>query len=174
MSHEELIEYAVKVNEINENLDTKLQSIVNELEVNLSQTIEVKLDEKLSQIVDQKLAILKTELLDEFSQKIITFEQVTKDSFEKLESELQIVKTVNTTLSAQLINTQKEAHRTAQYTQYETVEFSGIPTQIDNSHIGDVVRSISKKIGVNLATKEIQACHWGKGKRSKAVFCKIS
>ena len=143
MSHDELIEYAVKASQIEEKL---------------AKIIDTKLDEKLTQIVDEKLEILKAEIKQAVSEEIETFKKHAQHRFEKLESEIEVVKGVNATLSKQLIDTQKESYRTAQYTQYETIEFSGLPTEIDNVHIETAVRG--RRDWCYARGKEIQACHW--------------
>ena len=178
LSHEELLDYAVNVNE---DISSKIESIGSQMEEKISKIVKrildeklSQIDEKLSQIFDQKLADVKTVILDDVSQQLNTFKSSTKTRFEQLEAELEISKTVNATLSEQLINTQKEAHRTGQYSQYETVEFSGIPTEIDNASLEKVVRGIAGKLDVTLSAKEIQACHRGTGFRKKIVLCKLA
>ena len=81
------------------------------------------------------------------------------------------IHTHNTASDRKIIDLEREAHRTAQYTQYETLEFSKIPLSIPDNQVQSVVLNIVNSLGDDgdneLRPEHIQACHRRQGKFTK-------
>ena len=154
LSQEELLNYSVKVGDI-----------------------EAKLDEMEARFLE-KFYILKTE----FENKFIDLKQHSTERFEKLEGELAIVKNANHLLKeecekhnaatySRFVDIERATHSTAQYSQYETLELSIIPRSIPDNEVQTIVKKIVNAIKPDGATDisdgHIQACHRRQGKYTK-------
>ena len=165
----ELLQYALSVTDI----QTKLEEIVG-----------TKLEEFVKNLSERFEANER-----EFNEKLDIFKQNTKTRFEKLEGEILVVKNANRLLAAEVekdrVSTQKqqveierEAFRTAEYTQYETLEFSKIPLTIPDDEVQDVILKIVNSLHGNdcadIVSDDLQACHRRQGKYTKeSVLCKF-
>ena len=61
------------------------------------------------------------------------------NSFKSLESDVQIVKTVNNNLLKQLENTERQCSANAQYSQRECVEVIGVPKTVESKYLEHTV-----------------------------------
>ena len=155
LSHEELLDYTIRIGDLRSDLGTKIDMIekcftdkFEELRVNYEQAIrEIKME--------------------------------STNHIAKLEGELAIVKNANELLKAdtetkseamqtKLIELERETQRTSQYTQYETLEFSKIPLTIPDSEVQPIILKIVNAIkpdgSEKLTDHHIQACHHHRGK----------
>ena len=90
---------------------------------------------------DTLKALKKTQLIDLFlnmqdqaNSTIVSLMAEMKElsiSFKRLESDVQIVKTVNNNLLKQLENTERQCWANAQYSRRECVEVIGIPKTVE-------------------------------------------
>ena len=80
-------------------------------------------------------------------------------SFERLESDVQIVKTVNNNLLKQLENTERQCWANAQYSGHECVEVIGIPKTVESKDLEYTVCKVFNSIGFDIEQDRIEACH---------------
>ena len=83
-----------------------------------------------------------------------------KQSFQ---SEILVVKNVNTLLSKQTIELQKQVWTAEQYSGRECVEFQGIPNTVPNETLEATVCEILDRIDAGLNKENTEACHRIKG-----------
>ena len=111
----------------------------------------------------------KTQLIDLFlkmqdkaNSTIDSFIAEMKDldsGFKRLESDVEIVKTVNNNLLKQLGNTEKQCWANAQYSRRECVEVIGIPKSVDSKDLEHTVCKVFNSIGFDIEEDRIEACH---------------
>ena len=154
MEQAELIEYCLKVGDIGAKL------------------------EELESTVTEKLRMWK----EEFDGRLEDFKKHEKVRFDKVESELSMAKNANKLLreecenrsaaiASKLVDIERTAEKTSQYTQYETQEISGVPSSIPDSDVQQTVLEIINMIlpegESSLDNSRIQACHRRGGKYAR-------
>ena len=81
-------------------------------------------------------------------------------SFKRLESDVEIVKTVNNNLLKQLENTERQCCANAQYLwRGECVEVIGIPESVDSKDLEHIICKGFSSIGFDIEEDRIKACH---------------
>ena len=118
---------------------------------------------------DTLKALNKTQLIDLFlkmqdqtNSTIVSLMTEMKDlnsSFKRLESDVQIVKTVNNNLMKQLENTERQCWANVQYSQHECLEVIGIPKIAESKDLEHTVCKIFNSIGFDIEEDRIEACH---------------
>ena len=101
-------------------------------------------------------------MLDQTNSTIVSLTAEMKDlnsSFKKLESEVQILKTVNNNLLKQVENNERQCWENAQYLQCECVEVIGIPKTVESKDLEHTVCKIFNSIGFDIEEDRIEACH---------------
>ena len=110
------------------------------------------------------------------------------ERFGKLEAETEVVKKVNTLLKnevaanskaekARFVELEREAHRTAEYVNYESIEISSIPLPICDDELYDTIMKIIDELDVceDISDMDIAACHRRQGKYTrKQVLVKFT
>ena len=115
---------------------------------------------------DTLKALNKTQLIDLFlkmqdqtNYTIASLMAEMKDlniSFRRLESDAQIVKTVNNNLLKQLENTQRQCCANAQYSRRECVEVIGIPKTVESKDLEHTIRKVFNSIGFDIEEDRIK------------------
>ena len=80
-------------------------------------------------------------------------------SFKSLESDIQIVETVNKNLLKQLENTERQCWANAQYSRRECVEVISIPKTVESKDLEHTVCKVFNSIGFDIEEDRIEACH---------------
>ena len=99
--------------------------------------------------------------LDELNAKL----DIVITKINKLESELEISRRVNTALKSEVLNLKRKVNRDAQYHRQENLEFSGIPESIPDGELEQTAITIFKKAGVDVKSSDIVDCHRLKNRR---------
>ena len=103
-------------------------------------------------------------IMNEFSE----FKMAAQARFEKLEGEVSFVKNANALLKKEVekcnseerfVNLEREAHRTAEYVNYDSIEFSKIPLAIPDDELTDVILKIMNSLRTESKLKPIQPVH---------------
>ena len=89
---------------------------------------------------------------------IIEIKDLNKN-FKRLESDVQIVKTVNNNILKQLENTERQCWANAQYSRRECVEVIGIPKTVESKDLEHTVCKVFNSIGFDTGEDRIEACH---------------
>ena len=98
-----------------------------------------------------------------------------RKNYSRLESELQVSKSVTTLQRKQIIALERQCWSKEQYSRREYLEISGIPDNIDENKLEETVLEIFEKIDVVIQQENIEACHWLRSDRSgKKVIIKFS
>ena len=84
----------------------------------------------------------------------------------KLETDIAIVKNVNSRLVEQLVQTEQQCWENAQYYRRECLELMGIPTSVKDDVLEEKVCGIFHELGVEIGQLKIQACHRIKNNRT--------
>ena len=118
---------------------------------------------------DTLKALNKTQLIDLFlkmqdqtNSAIVSLMAEMKElsiSFKRLESDVQIVKTVNNNLLKQLENTERQCWANAQYSRRECVEVIGIPKTVESKDLEHTICKVFNSIGFDIEENRIEACH---------------
>ena len=118
---------------------------------------------------DTLKALNKTQLIDLFlkmqdqtNSAIVSLMAEMKElsiSFKRLESDVQIVKTVNNNLLKQLENTERQCWANAQYSRRECVEVTGIPKTVESKDLEHTICKVFNSIGFDIEENRIEACH---------------
>ena len=81
------------------------------------------------------------------------------ENFQKLESDVSVVKNVNNILSKQMSSIERQCWRNAQYSRRECVEVVGLPSSIEDKDLEPTVCRVLQHIGVGITGEGIEACH---------------
>ena len=81
------------------------------------------------------------------------------ENFVKLESEINIVKKVNTLLNKRVIDMERQCWVNAQYSRRECLEVAGIPRDISNDNLESKVFEVFSKSGSEMLSRDIEACN---------------
>ena len=80
-------------------------------------------------------------------------------SFKRLESDIQIVRTVNNNLLKQVENTKRQCWANAQYLRRECMEVIGIPKTVESKDLEHIVYKVFNSIGFDIEKDRIEDCH---------------
>ena len=94
------------------------------------------------------------------------------DNFSKLESELSVTKQVSFLLSRRLVNMGRKCWTNAQYSKRECLGIIVIPIEVEADVLKERVVNIFEKIGCNIPSNHIEACHRA-SKKSATVIVKF-
>ena len=81
------------------------------------------------------------------------------ENFVKLESEINIVKQVNTLLNKRVTDMERQCWANAQYSRSECLEVSGIPRDVSNENLESKVLEVFSKVVCEILSRDIEACH---------------
>ena len=81
------------------------------------------------------------------------------ENFVKHESEINIVKKVNTLLNERVIGRERQCWANAQYSRRECLEVAGIPRDVSNKNLEWKVLEVFSKVGCEIFSRDIDACH---------------
>ena len=76
------------------------------------------------------------------------------NSFKRLESDVQLVKTVNNKLLKQLANTERQCWGNAQHSRRESVKVIGIPKTVESKDLECTVCKVFNSIGFDIGIME--------------------
>jgi hypothetical protein len=164
-SLEDLLGYALFTTDLNKSITDTITNKIDELKKDF--TLRIEHAER------------------EFEDKLRVVEKSFSDRLEIMGDELTIVKQESATFQEKLktsteavqlqkIELERDIHRTAEYTQYETLEFAGIPLTIPNNEVQDLIIKIIHALGCNkVSHSDIQACHRRAGRHKTTVLCKF-
>ena len=78
---------------------------------------------------------------------------------QQINSELPIVKVVNSKLEKRVIDLEKKQAKSEQYSRRNNVEFSDIPNDIPDNQLEDKTIEICRESGVEVDENDIEGCH---------------
>ena len=81
------------------------------------------------------------------------------ENFYKHESEINIVKKVNTLLNERVIGRERQCWANAQYSRRECLEVAGIPRDVSNENLEWKILEVFSKVGCEIFSRDIEACH---------------
>ena len=81
------------------------------------------------------------------------------ENFVKLDSEINIVKQVNTLLNKRVIYMERQCWANAHYSRRECLEVTGIPRHLSNKNLESKVLEVFSKVGCEILSRNIEACH---------------
>ena len=90
-----------------------------------------------------------------------TLEEIRKlnENFVKLESEINLVKKVNTLLNKRVIDMERQCWANTQYSRRGCLEVAGIPCDVSNENLESKVLEVFSKVGCEILSRDIEACH---------------
>ena len=81
------------------------------------------------------------------------------ENFQKLESDVSVVKNVNNILSKQMSSIQRQCWKNAQYSRREFFELVRLHSSIEDKDLEPTVCRVLQDIGVGITGEDIEACH---------------
>ena len=105
-------------------------------------------------------------ILDKISKELAKF----RKSYNKLESNLTISKTVNESFRNQILTLERQCWSNAQLFRRETLEISGIPENIGDGELEEKVLTVLSKLDVNIDPANVEACHWLKTTKARRTL----
>ena len=105
-------------------------------------------------------------ILDKISKELAKF----RKSYNKLESNLTISKTVNESVRNQILTLERQCWSNAQLFRRETLEISGIPENIGDGELEEKVLTVLSKLDVNIDPANVEACHWLKTTKARRTL----
>ena len=81
------------------------------------------------------------------------------ETFVKLESEINLVKKVNTLLNKRVIDMERQCWANTQYSRRGCLEVAGIPCDVSNENLESKVLEVFSKVGCEILSRDIEACH---------------
>ena len=94
--------------------------------------------------------------------------QSLNDNFSKINAELNETKKKNVMLEKRLEDIERVSWATAQYSRKECIEIVGLPTDIGDKNLEDIVTDLTSKIGCVVSKENIEACHFT-GKKQNVI-----
>ena len=79
------------------------------------------------------------------------------ENFVKLESEINIVKKVNTLLNKRVIDMERQCWANAQYSKRECLEVASIPRDVSNENLESKVLEVFSKVGCEILSRDSEA-----------------
>ena len=86
--------------------------------------------------------------------------------FERIESELAVVKSANTALKNEIVNLKRKVNRDNMYHRQDNLEFSGIPESVSDENLEGTALALLRKTGVHCTSADIVDCHRLKNRRN--------
>ena len=80
--------------------------------------------------------------------------------YKKLESDVIIIKQVNTRLCDKMKLLERQCWANKQYSRRECLEISGVPESVTDNDLEGKVLKLLEKIDVEVHPDHIEACHW--------------
>ena len=111
--------------------------------------------------------------LDEANNRVVEEVRKLSDVLLKLQSELAVSQQVNSLLSNRLTNMERQCWANAQYSRRECLDVVGIPSEVGADVLEEKVLNIFGKLGCDIPSKRIEACH-RISKKSSTVIVKIT
>ena len=121
----------------------KLRNLDNEEIIKLALEYQSKFDLPLSNIDD-----IKTDLSG------------WRKYYKNLESDVIIIKQVNTRLCDKMKLLERQCWANKQYSRRECLEISGVPESVTDNDLEGKVLKLLEKIDVEVHPNHIEACHW--------------
>lgn len=146
-------------------MDTDYSSFTSQQLQNVKkpQLIDYILSLKVKQIDEgNKLLNDISEKLDKLNDKFVVQEHVlnlVKKENKKLKDRISDLEEQLLDLEDRVSDTEKDINETERYIRRNNIEIHGIPKEIKNEKLEDVVISIGKKVGVDFSSDNIEACH---------------
>ena len=81
------------------------------------------------------------------------------ENFAKLDSEINIVKKVNTLLNKSVTDMEIQFWANARYSRREFLEVAGIPRDVSNENLESKVLEVFSKVGCEILSCDIETCH---------------
>ena len=81
------------------------------------------------------------------------------ENFQKLESDVSVVKNVNNILSKQMSSIERQCWKNAQYSRREFFELVRLHSSIEDKDLEPTVCRVLQDIGVGITGEGIEACH---------------
>ena len=97
--------------------------------------------------------------MDAVNNEIMDQTRKLNENFGKLQSELIVVKQVNSVLSERLVSMERQCWVNAQYSRRECLELVGVPRSASDGDLEEKVLKIFEKIGCSNAGNNIEDCH---------------
>ena len=134
----------------------------------MSKYTEETLDKRLKKDLISIVLSKQTEM-DTANMEIM--DQIGKfnENFEKLQSELIVVKQVNSVLSERLASMEHQCCANAQYSRRECLELVGVPRSVSDGDLEEKVLKIIEKVGCPIEGNNIEACHQISKKNEKII-----
>ena len=79
--------------------------------------------------------------------------------FEKLKSELIVVKQVNSVLCEKLVSMERQCWANAQYPRRKCLELMGVPRSVSDGNLEEKFLKIFENVGCPIEGNNIEACH---------------
>ena len=83
--------------------------------------------------------------LDQANNKVLEEIRKLNDNFSKLESEVSVTKQVNSLLSRRHVNMERKCWANAQYSRRESLDITGIPSEVEADVLEEKVVNIFEK-----------------------------
>ena len=96
------------------------------------------------------------------------------ESFEKLQSELIVVKQVNSVLSERLVSMECQCWANVQYSRRECLELAAVPRSVSDGNLQETVLKIFGKVGCPMEGNNIEACYRISKKKYERIIVKFS
>ena len=124
--------------------------------------MEAFTEESLNKLPKQELVLMYLKVskkMESLNDHLLEEVKHMRDTFRHMESELSIVKNVNSLLSKRLVDMERQCWANAQYSRRECLEVVGIPQSVKDDELENVVIQVANKVGVTICERDMQAVH---------------
>ena len=80
-------------------------------------------------------------------------------NFVMLESEINILKKINTLLNKTIVDMERQCWVNAQYSKKGCLEVTGVSRDVSNEDLESKVLEVFNKVGDEISSRDIEACH---------------
>ena len=92
------------------------------------------------------------------------------ENFQKLESNVSVIKNVNNILSKQMSSFERQCWKNAQYSRHECVEVVGLPLSVEDKELEPTFCRMLQHIGVDIMEERFEACHLLSKQSDRTIF----
>ena len=122
----------------------------------------------------QELTDINSSFVNDINTKLSNLEEKFNEfvsKYDKVNSELQKCKKINSHLLTRVVQLERNAVASSQYSRRETIELNPVPADITEDALEENVCKVLSLTGVNVVPNDLHACH--RMKRSDRVIVKF-
>ena len=116
-------------------------------------------EDSLRSLKKDDLIKLILKIQDETDSKIEVLTKEVRGAFQRIESDIEVVRNTNSLLNQRVIDLERECYSNSQYSRRSCIEIVGIPESVSGDQLEDKVLEIFGMINIAISKEKIESCH---------------